>query len=524
MQIVYSGVFLPLILCLALHALPSELMAQQRAPVPDAQAEQAAKKEAGEIYGGRFALAKTTAEKTALATEMIQASGKLQDGAPGQYVLLKIAVDIAAGAGDAPTALQAVEKLVERFDVPGAKLTAETLLAAARNATTSSQREAIGEAVLSIVDAVADADEYELALNLCESARASAQKTKQFALAKNLTAKIEAIGKRQKAFQEYRDAWAVLDTNPTDPAANLAAGRYLCFVTGDWDSGVPKLALGSDAALKDAAVKDLRGATTAEEQAAIGDAWWDLAETKQGTQRDTLRLRAGFWYRQAEPKLGGGLTGLKVRQRLAELSKLDAAVGDPDTARTAPSATPAGGKAKRDIRFTPKSVPRDFLLSDERVGQWGVRNGYLLMSNNPDATYVATYREYFKSMASVTIRGGLVPPNKHNFRVSVGPINIILNWEGGGENHFRGPTSETPTVSRPQVLVPGMIQEIQIRQDGEKIEVLIDGRPHFATKGGLEGTVSIYCNSGPITVQSLIIEGEVDGGKKVTGPSHQNLH
>lgn len=57
--------------------------------------------------------------KAAVAAEMADAAGKLQDGTPGQYVLLKIAAEIAAGAGDAPTALQAVEKLVERFDVAG---------------------------------------------------------------------------------------------------------------------------------------------------------------------------------------------------------------------------------------------------------------------------------------------------------------------------------------------------------------------------------------------------------------------
>ena len=41
------------------------------------------------------------------------------------------------------------------------------------------------------------------------------------------------------------------------------------------------------------------------------------------SERDTLRLRAGFWYRQAEPKLAGGLAALKVKQRLAELEKAD---------------------------------------------------------------------------------------------------------------------------------------------------------------------------------------------------------
>jgi hypothetical protein len=191
------------------------------------------------------------------------------------------------------------------------------------------------------VDGVAEADEYELALSLCELARSSAQKTRQYALTKELAAKMDDLKKRQTAFQEYRAAWVVLDKNPTEPAANLAAGRYLCFVKGDWDRGVPMLALGSDAKLKDVAVKDLRGANSAEEQASIGDAWWELAETQQGSERDLLRLRAGFWYQQAEPKLAGDLAGLKIKQRLEELKKAGREIPAASGSAPEPSRPPA---------------------------------------------------------------------------------------------------------------------------------------------------------------------------------------
>ena len=118
------------------------------------------------------------------------------------------------------------------------------------------------------------------------------------------------------------------DLVQVEPAANLAAGRYLCLVKGDWEQGVPYLALGSDTALKAVALMELkmrgaeRGADSAEQHAAIGNAWWDAAETRQGAERDTLRLRAGVWYRQAEPKLSGSLTGLRVNQRLEQLAAL----------------------------------------------------------------------------------------------------------------------------------------------------------------------------------------------------------
>jgi len=312
----------PILLMASCLATAGELTAQPKTPVPDAAAQQTAKKAAGELFADRFKQAKTTAEKTALATDMMDAAGKVQAGSEDQYVLLKIARDVAAGTGDAATALQAVERLLEQFDEPAAELIGDTLLTAAREATTSAQHKAVAEAALSLAGMLADADQYDTALRLCEAARSSAQRAKLFPLAKELTAQIEEIKRQQVQSEEYRKALRVLEDKPTDPAANLAAGRHLCFVKGNWDRGVPMLALGSDTVLKAAAIKDLRGASSAEEQVAIGDAWWDLAETKQGEERDTLRLRAGVWYRQAEPKLAGVLVGLKVKQRLEEISKL----------------------------------------------------------------------------------------------------------------------------------------------------------------------------------------------------------
>ena len=317
------GVFVRIVFLTSYLATAGELAAQPKTPIPDAAAQQTAKKAAGELFAERFKQAKTSAEKTTLATDMMDAAGKVPAGSADQYVLLKIARDVAAGTGDAATALQAVERLLEQFDEPAAELIGDTLLTAARQATTSAQHKAVAEAALSIAGKLSDADQYETAVRLCEAARSSAQRAKLFPLAKELTAQIEETKRQQLLSEDYRKALSVLEDKPTDPAANLAAGRHLCFVKGNWDRGVPMLALGSDAALKAAAIKDLRGANSADEQATIGDAWWDVAEAKQGEERETLRLRAGFWYRQAEPKLAGGLAALKVKQRLAELEKAD---------------------------------------------------------------------------------------------------------------------------------------------------------------------------------------------------------
>ena len=95
-------------------ATAGELAAQPKTPIPDAAAQQTAKKAAGELFAERFKQAKTSAEKTTLATDMMDAAGKVPAGSADQYVLLKIARDVAAGTGDAATALQAVERRCKR--------------------------------------------------------------------------------------------------------------------------------------------------------------------------------------------------------------------------------------------------------------------------------------------------------------------------------------------------------------------------------------------------------------------------
>jgi formylglycine-generating enzyme required for sulfatase activity len=393
MRRVLSVVYLPLMLGLTLGGFPRELSAQQKARVPDAQAHEAARRVTDEIYGARFRQARRVAAKTALAAEMIDEALKVQNGSPDQYVVLKIAADIAAGTGDAPTALRAVERLIERFDVPSPRLIAETLLTAGGKASTSSQHKALGEAVLKVLDRVTGTEEFDLALRLCTLARSSAQKAGQYALAKELTAKTEDITNRQSALRECREARAVLDKNPHEPMANLTAGRYYCFVVGNWDRGLAMLALGSDAALKDVAIKDLRGAASAEEQAAIGDAWWAVAETKQGSERDALRLRAAAWYQQAETKLAGGLAVLKARQRLAEVRKLGREV--PVLSRTPP----------------PAIAPFDATTAKQHQAAWAKHLGVPVLQAN-----------------SIEMRFALIPPGEFDMGSPKEEVGQLLEY------------------------------------------------------------------------------------------------
>lgn len=110
----------------------------------------------------------------------------------------------------------------------------------------------------------------------------------------------------------------VLETNPTDPEASLAVGKFLCFVRADWDRGLQNLAVCKDQTLVSLAMIDLgtqkpdnsknsplTGATFEYgEEIALeivkGDQWWTEAKNHQGSvEKINIYNRAAFWYRKA---------------------------------------------------------------------------------------------------------------------------------------------------------------------------------------------------------------------------------
>ena len=101
------------------------------------------------------------------------------------------------------------------------------------------------------------------------------------------------------------------------PLANLTVGKYYCFQIGDWEKGLPMLALGQDETLKALAAQEIAGVTKADDQVKVGDAWWNLAEKEQGKVQAALRGRANYWYQQALPELSG-LAKAKLEKRIKE--------------------------------------------------------------------------------------------------------------------------------------------------------------------------------------------------------------
>ena len=120
---------------------------------------------------------------------------------------------------------------------------------------------------------------------------------------------------------QRQQAEAKLKTNPNDADAHLLLGRCYCL-GDDWKKGLPHLAKGGDAQLRQLAEQDLAAPRESAAQIKLADAWWTLGKAHQGEEADALLLRAGYWYDRAHATPTSGFNRLKAEKRLEEIVEI----------------------------------------------------------------------------------------------------------------------------------------------------------------------------------------------------------
>jgi hypothetical protein len=202
----------------------------------------------------------------------------------------------------------------------------------------AAERASQAELALGLVDQSMATDSFDRAVDLANLGLLEARKAHNAQLLQQAHARLANC--QQKAAQ------AALDKTPDDPDANLAVGRYLCFTKGDWERGLPKLALGKDDDLKTLSLTELQGVTSSAEQAKLGDGWWDLAEKQEGVIKTQMRRRAGCWYQKTLPGLSG-LMKEKIEKRLAQLTAEPSPKAQSGYARGTPPLAPFNEKTAK---------------------------------------------------------------------------------------------------------------------------------------------------------------------------------
>jgi hypothetical protein len=172
---------------------------------------------------------------------------------------------------------------------------------------------------------------------------------------------------------------------------------------------------------------------------------------RRGAERDAWRLRAGFWYRQAAPKLAGDLVGLKIKRRLEELATIDREV--PEPSRPAPRDRPVSKPPRLAPGLVLRVFPKHPAQDDNRYvahimpPQFGQPVGPPLL--------IAT-SEYKHDVSTNAIAFGYLRidvAGDYAFQTNAGYDRAALYLDGRAVNPFRDGETKQSTVH----LDPGMV-------------------------------------------------------------------
>ena len=173
-----------------------------------------------------------------------------------------------------------------------------------------------------------DENDFDAAKELGKLALAEANKSRDKGTIQQVRSAGKNLQSAEKAFVDAEAAFKTLKENPEDPDANAVVGKYTCFVKGEWDTGLPMLAKGSDTTLKDLAVTDLQKPVNPEERVALADAWYERASKEGTSARKGLQVRAAHWYWLAFSGLQG-LQKVKAEKRMKSLAPVVASLPAP---------------------------------------------------------------------------------------------------------------------------------------------------------------------------------------------------
>jgi hypothetical protein len=285
-----------------------------RLPAPTGAALTAARQQVRADHKDEFKNAQLPKTRTALAATLVSAANK---GDPDQrYAMLAEAMDLYRDAGDLPGAMKVADDAGKVFDVDTVTMKVALVKSTPKSTLNGTPKPTV-QALYPLVDQCIAADKYPEAKEIADLGLAAAKASGERELVQQQTDLVQDVEQIQKNFNAIAPTIATLKEKPTDPAANLKYGRFLCFMKGDWGNGLPCLAACPDASLRAMAQRE-QGDSPAMEK---GDAMWKFADGQMGLIKRRCRQRAAVWYQDALTVLTGP-DRARVQARLAEVPGL----------------------------------------------------------------------------------------------------------------------------------------------------------------------------------------------------------
>lgn len=297
--------------------------ASSRLAVPSDDAQKTIGAEVDEVF--KLASLKRPEDKLKAAQELLD-KGKQSDKPDERFVLLRRSMELACEGGDAKAMLASIEAIAAGYEVDALSVKVKMLHKCADNATTAPRLASLVEASGDVLDATTAADRYDLAEALATTVFKACQRPVGREYLKDARDRRAEIERLAKPWQEFHDAQEVLKTKPDDAEANLSAGRWYCLAKNDYAKGLPYLAQGSDATLRDLAVREAGKPASTNDKLSLAEAWSAAALERKAPDRDALLAHAAQWYETALADCDSATVKMRIEKRLEEVNRqLDAA-------------------------------------------------------------------------------------------------------------------------------------------------------------------------------------------------------
>lgn len=286
---------------------------------PSMADQQKISREIDRLYKGELSAPRGSPARLGLAKKLLKTAADSKQDPVGRYVILQRSRTIAIESGDAATALTAAKELADSYSIDGWTLQSDTVNALAHSMTEGFS--ALMDRVDLLVDAAVAADRYEAADRLASQAIVCAQKSRDPGIIARADAIRREVGQIRTALDLHQKV--VANAKASDADKSLAAGKFLCFMKGQWGKGLPLLAEGGDAKWKVLAVNDLRNPTEPLDKAALAERWWAAAATEKDLAQRRIRAHAVELFTEAAPSLSGA-TKLGAEKYIAEFMEAEA--------------------------------------------------------------------------------------------------------------------------------------------------------------------------------------------------------
>ena len=300
----------------------------KRVAEPSVESQETAMKLAREVYKDDFTKAKTADAKRALAKKLFQQAEKAPNADADTFVLFRLARDTAAQALDGLAAFAAIDAVAERYQIDAMKMKLDLLVAFAKKSHLSAQHLAVAEQAAKLMMEAAAAEDFDRAADLARLTISEGGLGHDKDLVAQAKACLKTHQQQSALVKEFETAQATLVKAPDDAAANVTAGIYYGGLKDDWTKGLRCLAKGDDPVLKTLAERELKSPPlSADDQAALADAWWDASASAEGVTKAAMIHRTAFWCKKALGNKIGVLGKAKIEKRLDEIAKFEQSTG-----------------------------------------------------------------------------------------------------------------------------------------------------------------------------------------------------